>query len=531
LPTFFVGARMAEAIVARADDLRDGEMMQVKVGKRTALPVRVGGRFYALGAKCPHYGAPMEEGLLHGHRLLCPYHKSVFDALTGDLEETPTLEALAQFEARVEDGNVIVTVPDRAPSERTMPMAKHDPAADSRHFVILGGGAAGSAAAAALRQEGFEGRITMVTKEADLPYDRPQLSKDFLGSTEEVSDPSLRSGEFYDEYGIEVRTRAEVASVDVPARRLEFADGGSLGCDALLLATGGRPRRLPVEGGELENVFTLRSLADCRGIKEVAQEGKRAVVVGASFIGMETAASLTRRGLSVTVVGKEEVPFERALGPEIGRMFQAMHEEAGTTFRLGAGLKGFAGKGKVEAVLLEDGERIGADLVLTGVGIAPATEMLKGVDLNEDGSVTVDARLRIADEVYAAGDIARFPDWRTDEAIRIEHWRLAQQHGRVAARNMVGRDEPFRSAPFFWTNQGGPSLGYVGYTRGWDEIIYQGDPAEGDFLAFYVRAGRIMAVAGLRRNVALCAALCLMEMDGMPTPDEVRGGAELGELL
>jgi apoptosis-inducing factor 3 len=522
---------MAEEIVARADDLGEGEMMQVKVGRRTALLVRVEGRLYALGAKCPHYGAPMEEGMLHGRRLLCPWHKSVFDALSGDLEETPTLQALAQFEARVEDGNVVVTVPDRAPAERTMPMAGCDTAADARHFAILGAGAAGNAAAEALRQEGFEGRVTIVTKEPDLPYDRPQLSKDFLGSTEEVSEPTLRPPQFYEKYGIDVLTDAEVATVEVPTRRLEFADGSSLDCDALLLATGGRARRLPVEGGALENVFTLRSLEDCRRIKQVAEEDGRAVVIGSSFIGMEAAASLARRGLSVTVIGREEVPFARTLGPEVGRMFQAMHEDAGTQFRLGIGLKGFAGKSKVEAVLLDDGELVPADLVLMGVGISPATEMLRGVELNEDGSVTVDEHMRVADGVYAAGDIARFPDWRTGEPVRIEHWRLAQQHGRAAARNMLGQDTPLRSAPFFWTNQGGPSLGCVGHTRGWDEIIYQGEPAEGDFLAFYVKGGRIMAVCGLRRNVPLCAALCLMEMGKMPTPDEVRGGAKLSEML
>jgi NADPH-dependent 2,4-dienoyl-CoA reductase/sulfur reductase-like enzyme/nitrite reductase/ring-hydroxylating ferredoxin subunit len=522
---------MAEEIVAKAGDLRDGEMMQVKVGKRTALLVRTEGRFYALGAKCPHYGAPMEEGLLHGSRLLCPWHKSVFDALTGDLKETPTIQALAQFEARVEDGNVVVTVPARAPSERTMPMATLDTDADARHFAILGGGSAGNAAAEALRQEGFEGRITVVTREADLPYDRPQLSKDFLGETEEVSEPTLRPAEFYEKHGIDVRTGTEVVAADVQARRLEFADGSSLVCDALLLATGGRARRPAVEGAELENVFTLRSLEDCRRIKEAAREGDRAVVIGTSFIGMETAASLANRGMEVTVVGKEEAPFARTLGPEIGRMFQAVHEESGTEFRLTAGLKAFSGKSKVEAVLLDDGERIAADVVLMGVGIAPATDMLRGVDLNEDGSVSVDAHLRLAEGVYAAGDIARFPDWRTGDPIRIEHWRLAQQHGRAAARNMLGQDAPFRSAPFFWTNQGGPSLGYVGYTRGWDEIIYQGEPAEGDFLAFYVKSGRIAAVAGLKRNVPLCAALLLMEMGKMPSPDEVREGAALEEML
>jgi len=526
-----MGAAMAEEIVARADELRDGEMKQVRVGRRTALLLRLGDEFHALGAKCPHHGAPMEEGLLHEGRLLCPWHKSVFDAVTGDLEQTPALQALARFEARVEDGNVIVTVPDRAPSERTMPMAGYDPAADSRHFVILGGGAAGGAAAEALRQEGFEGRVTIITREQDLPYDRTELSKDFLGSTEDVSEPTLRSDEFYEEHGIEVRRGCEVASVDVPARRLELADGESLECDALLLATGGVPRRLPVDGADLENVFTLRSLADCRRIKEAAGEGKRAVIVGASFIGMETAARLAGRGLAVTVTGMEDVPFARVLGPQVGRLLQRMQEENGVEFRLGRRLKGFAGSGAVEAVLLDDGERIEADLVLQGVGVRPATDILKGVDLNEDGSVTVDGRLRLADGVYAAGDIARFPDWRTGEPIRIEHWRLAQQHGRAAARNMLGADAEFTSAPFFWTNQGGPSLGYVGYTRGWDEIIYQGDPSEGEFLAFYVKGGGIRAVAGLRREVGLCAALCLMELDRMPAPDEVRRGSDLSDLL
>jgi NADPH-dependent 2,4-dienoyl-CoA reductase/sulfur reductase-like enzyme len=417
------------------------------------------------------------------------------------------------------------------PSERTMPMAQYDPSADERHFVIVGAGAAGNAAAEALRQAGFQGRVTMITKEEDLPYDRPDLSKDFLGSTKRSKPPTLREKDFYDEHGIEVQTGRPVTAADVNTKTVEFEDGTSLTADALLLATGGRARRLPVEGDELENVVTLRSLQDCLRLKELAGEDARAVVVGASFIGMETAASMTRRGVDVTVVAPEEIPFQGPLGPEIGKVFRAMHEEKGIEFRLGRTVDRFEGDAALEAVMLDNGDRLEADFVLEGVGIHPVTDYIQGAELNEDGSVTVDSHLKLADGVWAAGDIARFPHFVTGEPIRIEHWRLAQQHGRIAAMNMAGQDTPYATAPFFWTLHWHFSLQYAGFAPDWDEVILKGDLDERKFLAFYVKGGEILAVAGAGQAVQVAAAAQLLGMNQMPSPDEVRSDEDLAGRL
>lgn len=518
---------MPEQIVAQVSDLSDGQMKQVSVGERTVLLVRVDSEFYALGARCPHYGAPLKDGTLHGRRLFCPWHQSVFDAVSGDLEDPPALDALGQFEVRVDGDDVIVVIPEGTASERTMQMAKYDPGADGRHFVIVGAGASANAAAEAMRQGGYQGRITMITGEEHGPYDRPDLSKDFLGSAKRSKVPALRKGGFYEEHGIEVWTGRQVTHVDVGSRTVECADGESLTADALLLATGSVPRRLDLPGGDLQNVFTLRSAQDCLRIKEVAEEGNRAVVIGASFIGLETAYSLNGRGVEVTVVAPEQVPFARVLGPEVGQVFHAMHEEKGIGFRLGARVEAFEGNGTVEAVVLADGERLEADFVLEGVGVRPATDMIAGAELNDDGSLSVDERLRVAEGVWASGDIARFPDWRTGEPIRIEHWRLAEQHGRVAGLNMAGHVVAYNGVPFFWTLHGHFSLQYVGHAPGWDDIIIRGEPSERKFVAYYVSDGRIMAVAGAGYAPTLAAAAELMRMNSMPTPQEVRNGAEL----
>jgi NADPH-dependent 2,4-dienoyl-CoA reductase/sulfur reductase-like enzyme len=275
----------------------------------------------------------------------------------------------------------------------------------------------------------------------------------------------------------------------------------------------------------LANVFTLRSLADCDRIREAMKSASRAVVVGASFIGMETAAGLRDRGLSVDVLGRESIPFERSLGEQIGRMYQKIHEDHGVRFHLNAEVDRFEGDGKVRAVVLKNGSRLDADLVIVGVGVQPATGFLKGVQTNPDGSVTVDEHFRLKGSVYAAGDIARFPDWRTGELIRIEHWCLAEQQGRVAACNMAGHETVYRSVPFFWTNQFKVIVQYVGHARAWDEIIFQGSPDEHAFLAFYAKGNRVLAVAGADRDRQIAAAGELIRLDRMPTPQELKDGA------
>lgn len=510
-----------EAKVARIHDLQDGEMREVVVGKTKVLLVRLKGKFFAIGGECTHYGGPLAEGVLSGHRVICPWHQAVFDVMNGDLEEPPALDSEPCYAVRVEGDEVIVTVPEKAENRRTPAMARRNPA-DDRTLVILGAGAAGHAAAETLRQDGFTGRVVMITHEARLPYDRPNLSKGYLSGDAGPEALPWRTAEFYRDHDIEVWLGHRVTRVEVPLKTLTFADGRALTYDALLLATGGVTRRLEMPGAQWPNVFTLRSADDADAIISAALPAFRVVVIGAGFIGMEAAAALTKRGLAVTVVGHGSVPLHRQLGPEIGGMLKQAHEEHGVAFRLGRTPVRLEGDDRVKAVVLDDGEALAADLVVVALGIKPVTDILQGVKLNADGSVSTDRRLQVTEGLYAAGDVARFPDWRDGSAIRIEHWRLAEQHGRVAAHNMAGRQVEFAEVPFFWSEQFDLSLQYVGHAASWDDLIVHGDLAGRNFLAFYVKDNRVMAAVGLQRDRQLAAMAELMRLDRIPSPEELR---------
>jgi NADPH-dependent 2,4-dienoyl-CoA reductase/sulfur reductase-like enzyme/nitrite reductase/ring-hydroxylating ferredoxin subunit len=512
-----------EFSVASVDDLKDGEMKEVAAGDTKVLLARVGGYYHAVSPACPHYGAPLVEGALCNDRVVCPWHHACFNVTTGDLEEPPALDALAHYNVSVEEGRVFVSVPEEARDRRTPPMAGRD-LNDDRTFVIIGGGAAGYAAAQALREDGYACRILMFTREDRTPYDRPNLSKDYLHGHAEPEWMPLRADEFFAEHGIEVALGKDVTRVDAASRMISFGGGTSQTYDALLVATGGAPRNLPVPGSDLEGVFVLRSFADTNAIIEAARRSSSAVVVGASFIGMEAAYSLTERGLRVTVVAPDSVPFEKTLGPEVGELFRRLHESHGVGFKLGATVSQVEGEGKVERVVLDSGESLAADMVVAGVGVRPATGFLEGVPLASDGGVIVDSHLRAADGLYAAGDIASFPEPRTGRRARIEHWRTAQQQGRVAAHNMAGKEVEYDGVPFFWTRQFDAGLVYVGHAERWDEIIYVGDVSAHDFLAYYVEGNRVLAVAGMNRDRDMVAVEELMRLDRMPSPDELRGG-------
>jgi NADPH-dependent 2,4-dienoyl-CoA reductase/sulfur reductase-like enzyme/nitrite reductase/ring-hydroxylating ferredoxin subunit len=513
-----------ETVVARVTDLKDDEMKEIEVGGAKVLLVRQKGRFFALGGECSHYGGPLAEGALSGSRVVCPWHQAAFNVQTGEMLEPPALDDLARFEVRVDGEQVIIQTPDTGPGPHPPKMCRCDSQADKRTFAILGAGAAGNAAAQTLRQEGFKGRVVMITQEARLPYDRPNLSKGYLAGLAPPDSLPLRSEEFFRGIDVEVMLGRPVEQVNHGSREIVFKDGTQMAYEALLLATGGIPRRLAAPGADLENVFYLRSADDADAIIAAAPAGARAVVVGASFIGMETAASLSRRDLQVTVTAPGAVPFARNLGPEIGAVFQKLHEENGVAFRLGAQVTELTGRGRVEQMRLNTGETLAADLVLGGIGVQPATHFLQGMEINADGSISVDEYLKVAEGLYAAGDIARFPDWRTGEAIRIEHWRLAEQHGRAAARNMAGRPTPFRGVPFFWTEHFDLNLQYVGFATAWDDLIVQGDLGARDFLAFYVREGRVLAAAGINRDRQLAAIAELMRRGAMPLAQELAAG-------
>jgi NADPH-dependent 2,4-dienoyl-CoA reductase/sulfur reductase-like enzyme len=401
-------------------------------------------------------------------------------------------------------------------------MAVHEPVADSRQFVIIGGGAAGYAAAQTLREEGFRGNVVMITREDRAPYDRPNLSKDYLHGHAEPEWMPLRPEEFFSEHDIKLLLNREVIRVDAHTKTITFEGGDTMEYDSLLVATGGAPLRLNIPGSDLKNVCVLRSFADADSMIETARRSRRAVVIGSSFIGMEAAYSLRERGLEVTVVAPSKEPFETTLGAEVGAVFRRLHESHGVRFKLGSMVYRFEGIHHIEAVVLDNGEVIKTDMVVVGAGVRPITHFLEGVELDKAGGVIVDSHLRAADGLYAAGDIVSFPDPHTGERVRIEHWRTALQQGRAAARNMVGHETAFDGVPFFWTRQFDAGLVYVGHAASWDEIIYHGETSSQDFLAFYVKNDRVLAVAGMNRDRELAAIEELMRLDRMPTPAQLK---------
>lgn len=510
---------MSDSAVCKLSEINDGEMKQVKVGETPVLLARVGGKCYALAAHCTHYGAPLAEGALVGDRIICPWHHACFRASTGDMLEPPALDSLPTFPVRIEGDDIRVELPADAPDRRTPMMAVPDDHADPRTFVIVGGGAAGYTAAQTLREDGFAGRIVMITREDRTPYDRPNLSKDYLQGHAEPAWMPLRPDDFYQHNGIEIQRSKTVESIDARTRTITFAGGETLPCDGLLIATGGTPRTLDLPGSDLKNIFVLRSFHSADEIIAAAESAQTIAVIGASFIGMEAAASLRQRGKSVTVIAPDRVPFEKVFGREIGEMFRRVHESHSIAFRLGDNVKGFTGNEKVEGVQLASGETIAADLVVVGIGVRPATGFLTGVELHKDGGVIADKNLRIGPDIYAAGDIVHFPDARTGETARIEHWRVAEQQGRTAAHNMAGKPSEFDAVPFFWTTQFDATLNYIGHAKDWDEIVVDGDVAKKDFIAYYLKDGRIAAIAGMNRDKELAEFEDMMRRDGKLTLD------------
>jgi NADPH-dependent 2,4-dienoyl-CoA reductase/sulfur reductase-like enzyme/nitrite reductase/ring-hydroxylating ferredoxin subunit len=478
-------------------------MAGITIGEQTLLLVRSGDEILAFDGSCPHAGAPLAEGVRCGSRVICPWHKASFDLRSGALVEPPAVDPLRRYPAEIEGGRVLVSL-------QPIPEAETPTAADDRVFVILGAGAAGQAAAQTLRAEGFGGRLVMVSREAELPYDRTVLSKYKLSGEPGGEKTPLQDAAYYERHHIE-RRHAEIAEVDAPGSIVRFTDGTALAYDAALLALGGTPKAPPLPGIGLGGVFLLRTAADADAIVAAAAAAGRAVVVGGGFIGMEVAASLREQGLAVTVVMPEQTPFDGPLGPMIGAVFARLHEQRGVVIRAGETVAAFEGDGFVDAVRLTSGESLPADLVVIGGGIRPATGTLRGVTLREDGGVLVDRHLRVAGNLFAAGDLAAFPLYGDGAPIRVEHWRVAQQHGRHAALGMLGREAAFDSVPYFWTIHFLKRLDYVGHAADWDDIIVDGDLGEPAFIALYVESGRVAAVIGWDRDSDIAHVIGLFE--------------------
>jgi NADPH-dependent 2,4-dienoyl-CoA reductase/sulfur reductase-like enzyme/nitrite reductase/ring-hydroxylating ferredoxin subunit len=504
---------MAEHTLGQADSLlQDGQMKPFELEGKAVLVSRVDGQYYATGGKCAHYSAPLHEGVLRGHTVMCPWHHACYDVRSGERLEPPALNDLAHFSLRIENGDVIVSLPQ---DNKQDPQGKANPELQET-FVIVGGGAAGSAAAEALRRANFEGKIIILSSVPDTPIDRPNLSKDYLEGIAKPEWMPLRGASWYAQRDIDLRLNIQVKRLDPASQTLHLENGESLHYDKLLLATGANPRHLrDVSGANLKGIHSLRSKADADAIIQTVETGKRVVIIGASFIGMEVASSLAHgRGAIVSVVAPEKIPFDRILGDDIGRIFQKEHESHGIQFHLGDSVASFIEKnGTVSSVELKSGKTLDADFVVVGIGVIPATDFLRdsGLRLDEkDGSVRVDNHLQSSHaNIFAAGDIARYGD---GAGTRIEHWRVAQQQGIVAAQNILGKAADINAhVPFFWTTQWGITLNYVGHAEKWDEIIYRGSPEQKDFLAFYVSNGKLLAAAGCNRDQDLIAIEFLMQ--------------------
>jgi NADPH-dependent 2,4-dienoyl-CoA reductase/sulfur reductase-like enzyme/nitrite reductase/ring-hydroxylating ferredoxin subunit len=470
-------------------------MLQGHAGGEPVLLVRRGAAIFAVGAFCTHYGGPLADGVVVGETVRCPWHHACFSLRTGAVLRTPARDALKRW--RVEQAGGIVRVGDEIAAEAVQPLPESD--ALPRSIVIVGGGPAGNAAAETLRREGFGGRVTLLSADPALPCDRPNLSKNYLAGTAPESWLPLRSAGFYRRHAIDIHLGTPVTAVDTARREVIVADGTRHSYDALLLATGAAPVRLDLPGADLPHVHYLRTLGDAQAIVGAAASAKRAVVIGASFIGLEVAASLRARGIGVEIVGREQIPMEKVLGREAGLYFRALHEGHGVVFHLGCSPASIDANG----VTLDTGERLAADLVIIGVGVRPATALAEAMGLAMDRGVAVNEYLETsAPGVFAAGDIARWPDPLSGERVRVEHFVVAERHGEVAARNMLGRRERFDHVPFFWTEQYDFSLGYVGHAEGWDELTIEGDLEARDCAITYWRGGHKLAVAVVHRDHA-----------------------------
>jgi len=477
-------------------DLRDGTSLLGHANGEPVLVVRRGDDVFAVAASCSHYGGPLAEGLVVGHTVRCPWHHACFDLRTGVARRAPALNDIASYIVDVREGRIVVG----AKRESNRPGVAHGSKAELHpdSVAIVGAGAAGNAAAEMLRREGFSGPITIFDTDADAPYDRPNLSKDYLAGNAPEEWIPLHPREFYDGQGIDLVLDKRVVALDAAHKRLTFDDGSNRDFGAILLATGSSPIRLNIPVTNSPEIKYLRSLADSRAIIASANSSKRAVVLGASFIGLEVAASLATRGLEVHVAAPESRPLEKVLGPELGDFIRGVHEGKGVKFHLGQ----TASSLENGEVVLSNGERIPADLVVAGVGVRPNLELAEKAGLDVERGVNVNEFLETsARGIFAAGDIARWPYPGTGERIRVEHWVLAERHGQTAARNILGNREHFDQAPFFWSNHYDVAIGYTGHAEKWDSIEMDGNPADGDCSVRYMLNGKAAAIATIGRDL------------------------------
>jgi NADPH-dependent 2,4-dienoyl-CoA reductase/sulfur reductase-like enzyme/nitrite reductase/ring-hydroxylating ferredoxin subunit len=493
-PDLSLGVTLAE--------FTDGKLLG-HVGNEEVLLVQTGAGIYAIEPYCSHYHGPLAEGLVTGDSIRCPWHHACFNLRSGEAMRAPAISPLGRWRVEQADGRVFV--------REKIGQAKpgHKPGAGrSESIVIVGGGAAGFAAAEMLRRHGYAGSIAMLSDDAAAPVDRPNLSKDYLAGNAPEDWIPLRPETFYGQAGIDLRLSTKVTGIDTKGRQVETASGDKFAYNHLILATGAEPVRLTIPGANEPHVHTLRSLADSRALIAAANEAHRALVIGASFIGLEVAASLRARGLEVHVVAPEARPMERILGPQLGDFIRRLHEEHGVIFHLQDTVASIDG----HRATLKSGGVLAAGLVVAGIGVRPRLALAVQAGLALDNGVLVNEYLETSvPGIYAAGDIARWPDPHSGERIRVEHWVVAERQGQTVALNIMGQRQKFDAVPFFWSQHYDVPINYIGHAAKWDEIAIEGDINAKDCLLRYRRNGRVAAVASIFRDLGNLKAEVVME--------------------
>ncbi|KAG9188553.1 rubredoxin-NAD(+) reductase [Alternaria panax] len=526
--------------------MKNGEKKEVEVegvegGK--VLLLKVQDQVHATSSTCTHYGAPLVKGVLTPEgRLTCPWHGACFKVSTGDVEDAPALDPIAKYEVIEKDGAVYVKTTEEALKNNRKFLNIKCSSVSEDKVLVIGGGSGTLGAIEGLRGGGYNGKITVISKEGYQPIDRTKLSKALLA---DISKAAWRSKEFYKDASIDI-IEDEAKSVDFSSKRVSTKSGKDYEYSKLVLATGGTPRWLPLDGlkGDLGNVFLLRTLPDAQNIlKAVGDNGKKVVVVGSSFIGMEVGNCLAGMKNDVTIIGMEEEPMERVMGKKVGAIFRGLLEKNGVKFKMGASVEkaspSKSDSSKVGAVHLKDGTTLEADLVIEGVGVAPATEYLKdnsSVTLEKDGSLKTNESFEVngLKDVYAIGDIATYPyhgPGGDGTPVRIEHWNVAQNAGRSVANtiNTPGsKAKPF--IPVFWSALGS-QLRYCGNTvNGYDDVILQGEPEKPSFVAYYTKGETVVAVASMMKDPYMTQAAELMRRNKMPGKSELQKGVDILEV-
>jgi NADPH-dependent 2,4-dienoyl-CoA reductase/sulfur reductase-like enzyme/nitrite reductase/ring-hydroxylating ferredoxin subunit len=519
-------------VIAKTDELKNNEMKRISFGEEyDILLIRVNDQFYATEAYCPHYHAPLDTGIISDKKIMCPWHHAQFRITDGDLIQPPALEGLKCYDLEIRDNDIFIIPEDTAKdSGSENAIDKKDYGSDPT-YVIIGGGAAGNSAARQLRKLGFNGRIQMISADSQPPYDRPNLSKDFLKEDFNPEWLPLNSSDFYQENKIEFIPEKRVVGVDNSKKQIELHDKTMYKFDKLLIATGATPRVPDIPGIDLDNIFTLRSADDADSIKNAAGKSKSIAVVGAGFVGMETAENLNNDQREIHIIAPESLPFSKQFGTDFGRLILDKKSNDGIKFHLEETITEFRGNSGIEEVVLENGKSIPADMVVIGAGVDPEPDFMPQYVKAKDGSLLADKYLEVEKNVYAAGDVTTFPYKKSKNLIRVEHWRVAEQLGILAAQNMYGTKTEVDIIPFFWMNLAGLHARYVGFAEKWDHTIIHGDLNKEEFIIYYVSRNRIEAALGVNQDLEMAVIEELLRLDKMPDADTLKNNPVSADIL